>query len=321
MTSTTKSETLMRAIATRTWGGTEVLEDVELPRPEPLPTEVLVRVRAASVNPVDIWSRTTGGFGLWGRPAILGHDVSGVVEAVGPGVALLAPGDEVFGMPQFPHQAGAYAQYVTAPPRHLARKPSALTHVEAAALPLAGLTAWQTLVETAEVQEGQRVLIHAAAGGVGHLAVQVAKARGAHVIGTARAAKHDWLRALGADELIDYETVDFAQVVRDVDVVIDGVGGEYAERSVPTLRDGGTLFSLPQPMPDEARAAAAERSIRTAWPVVEPDARGLSELVALVEAGRLRPRIDRVFGLDEVRAAHDHAAGGHVTGKVVIEVG
>ena len=190
----------MRAIGQETFGGPEVLRVVEVGRPEPGISEVLVRVHATAVNPTDLWHRSTGG--LLGTTVRLGWDVSGVVEEVGLGVTWLHPGDEVFGMPRLPEAAGTYADYVTSPARHLARKPAGLSHVEAAGLGLAGLTAWQAVVDTADVQPGQRVLIHAAAGGVGHLAVQIAKARGAYVIGTARAAKHDLVRGLGADEIV-----------------------------------------------------------------------------------------------------------------------
>ncbi len=202
----------MRSVRQSTVGGPEVLELVEVPRPAPGPTEVLVRVAAAGVNPVDWKVRARGGF-LGEPPFTVGWDVAGEVEEVGFGVTRFAPGDRVFGMPRFPREAAAYSEYVTSPSRQLARIPENVSDIEAAALPLAGLTAWQALVETADVQPGQRVLILAAAGGVGHLAVQIAKARGAYVLGTARAAKHAFLRELGVDEAIDYTQVDVAERV------------------------------------------------------------------------------------------------------------
>jgi NADPH:quinone reductase-like Zn-dependent oxidoreductase len=310
----------MRAISQDAWGAADVLHEVQLERPQPLPTEVLVRVHAAGVNPTDWKSRSHGGLGLWGKPPILGYDVSGVVEATGAGVTLFAPGDEVFGMPRFPHQAGAYAEYLTAPSRHLARKPPALSHVEAAALPLVGLTAWQALVDMAVVRPGQRVLIHAAAGGVGHLAVQIAKARDAYVIGSASPAKHDVVRKLGADEVIDYRAVDFLDAVRDIDVVIDPVGGDYVERSLATLRAGGILVTLPAPLPEALVASAAARSLRAAYLLVEPDREGLAAIGELVAAGKLRPLIDRVFPLAEAAAAHAYGEQGRTTGKIVLSV-
>ena len=190
----------MRAISQDTLGGPEVLKMVEVDRPEPRPSEVLVRVHAAGVNPTDWKNRATGGL-LGDPPFMLGWDVSGVVEAVGLGVTLFQPGDEVFGMPPLPVRRRRVRRVRDRAGPALARKPAGLDHVQAAALPLAALTAWQALVDTAGVRPGQRVLIHAAAGGVGHLAVQIAKARGAYVIGTASAAKHDLLRGLGADEV------------------------------------------------------------------------------------------------------------------------
>lgn len=237
----------MRAIVVNEWGGPENLVEREIDRPEPGLGEVLVRVHAAGVNPVDWKTRDSGALIAWGEHPIVGWDVSGTVEAVGPGVTLHAPGDEVYGMPHFPRQAGGYAEYVSAPARHFAAKPAALDHVQAAALPLAALTAWQALVDTAGVSAGQRVLVHAAAGGVGHLAVQIAKARGAYVIGTASAGKHALLRELGADEVIDYRTTDFEDAVADVDVVIDAVGGDYTRRSLKVLKAGGHLVTLPGP--------------------------------------------------------------------------
>ncbi|MDN3355455.1 NADP-dependent oxidoreductase [Actinomadura sp. DC4] len=309
----------MRAVGQDTLGGPEVLKIVEVERPEPGPVEILVRVHAAGVNPTDWKARATGGrFGA--SLPVLGFDVSGVVEEVGPGVTLYKPGDEVFGMPRFPHPAGAYAEYVTAPPRHFIRKPATLDHVRAAALPLVALTAWQGLVDTAGLQAGQRVLVHAAAGGVGHVAVQIAKALGAHVIGTARTPKHDLVRSLGADEMIDYTQVDFAEAVRDVDVVVDTIGGDYGTRSLRTLRDGGVLVSFVPPVEESLRAEAAARGIAAGWTLVEPDYAGLKEIVALVESGRLHAEIDTVFPLEEAAKAHALGETGRTTGKIVLTV-
>ncbi|MET9433743.1 NADP-dependent oxidoreductase [Streptomyces sp. NPDC006551] len=313
----TAASATMRAITAVEWGGPEVLAEARVARPEPGPTEILVRVHAAGLNPVDWKSRATGGFGMWGETPVLGYDVSGVVEAVGLGVTLYAPGDEVFGMPEFPRQAGGYGEYVTGPARHFARKPAGLSHVEAAALPLAGLTAWQALTETAALRAGQRVLVHAAAGGVGHLAVQIAKARGAYVIGTASAAKHAFLRALGVDEPIDYTTTDFAEAVRDVDIVLDSYGGDYGTRSLPVLREGGTLVTLPSP---DAVPVATERGIRTGFTLVEPDYAGLLGLAELVETGRLRPEVDTVLPLAEAAKAHELGESGRTRGKIVLTV-
>lgn len=306
----------MRAVVVEQWGGPENLVEREMERPEPGPGEVLVRVHAAGVNPVDWKTRAGGALIEWGPVPAVGWDVSGTVEAVGPGVGIFRPGDEVFGMPLFPRQAGGYAEYVVAPARHLAPKPASLTHLEAAALPLAALTAWQALVDAADVRPGERVLVHAAAGGVGHLAVQIAKARGAHVIGTASAGKHDLVRELGADEVIDYRETRFEDVVSDMDVVLDGIGGETAERSLKVLRDGGRLITLPGP--DDV--PAARDGVRAAWVLVEPDHLGLREIAALVDQGRLRPVVDLVVPLAEASKAHAIGEQGRTTGKIVLSV-
>ncbi|MFG2718202.1 NADP-dependent oxidoreductase [Streptomyces sp. NPDC048416] len=311
----------MRAISLPRLGGPEVLTEIETERPEPGPGEILVRVHAAGVNPADWKIRTHGGFTPMGTPAILGHDVSGTVEAVGLGVTLYRQGDEVFGMPLFPHQAGAYAEYVTAPARHFVPKPEGIDHIQAAALPLAALTAWQSLVDTAQLAAGQRVLIHAAAGGVGHLAVQIAKARGAYVIGTASAAKHAFVRGLGADEVIDYTAVDFTEAVRDVDVVFDTVGGDYATRSLKVLRPGGTLVSISGPDEPELLAEAAERGVRAGFTLVEPDLYGMRAIAALVAEGALRVEIDSVFELADAAKAHEYGERGRTQGKIVLRVG
>ncbi|MFE2235257.1 NADP-dependent oxidoreductase [Streptomyces sp. NPDC059442] len=306
----------MRAVVVEQWGGPETLVEREIERPVPGLNEVLVRVHAAGVNPVDWKTRASGALIEWGAAPVVGWDVSGTVEAVGPGVGVFRPGDEVFGMPLFPRQAGAYAEYVVAPARHLAPKPASLSHVEAAALPLAALTAWQALVDTAGVRPGERVLVHAAAGGVGHLAVQIAKARGAHVIGTASAAKHDLVRSLGADEVVDYRDVRFEDVVADVDVVLDGLGGETAERSLKVLRAGGRLVTLPGP--DDV--PTTPEGVHAQWMLVEPDHMGLREITALVESGRLKPVVDTVLPLAEAAKAHSVGEQGRTTGKIVLTV-
>ncbi|BDH16321.1 NADP-dependent oxidoreductase [Streptomyces hygroscopicus] len=311
----------MRAVSQDTAGGPDVLKMTTTDRPVPGPTEILVRVHAAGVNPTDWKSRSQGAFMTGAKaPFTLGFDVSGVVEAVGLGVTLFAPGDKVFGMPRFPHPAGAYAEYVTAPARHFAHLPASLDHVQGAALPLASLTAWQALVDTAQVQPGARVLIHAAAGGVGHLAVQIAKSRGAYVIGTARQAKHDFLRGLGADELIDYTQQDFAEAVRDVDIVLDTIGGDYGARSLRTLRPGGTLVSI-LPLDDTFPAAQArEARVRAGFLLVEPDRAGLQAVAGLVDSGKLRVAVDTVVPLEEAAKAHTLGETGRTTGKIVLTV-
>ncbi len=311
---------MMRAVTQDVLGDPDVLRVTHVDRPEPAPTEVLVRTAAAGVNPVDWKTRRTGGR-LGPPPFILGWDLAGVVEAVGFGVTRFAVGDRVFGMPRFPHPAGCYAEYVTARSRQLVRIPAGLGDVAAAALPLGGLTAYQTLVETAGVGPGTRVLVHAAAGGVGHLAVQIAKARGAHVIGTARAVHHPLLAELGADELIDYTSVDVGAAVRDVDVVLDLVGGPTAVDSLPTLRDGGLLVTVPSGADlGPLRAAAGDR-VRTTPFLVEPSQVGMEALAGLVEAGSLRVRIARTFPLEQAAAAHELLEHGDVGGgKIVLTV-
>jgi NADPH:quinone reductase-like Zn-dependent oxidoreductase len=298
--------TTMRAITVQWAGGPEVLTEVEVPRPEPGPVEVLVRVHAAGVNPTDWKSRARGEtFGAT-APYVPGYDVSGVVEAVGLGVRLFRPGDEVFGMPLFPKPPGAYAEFVAAPPRHFVRKPAGLDHVTAAGLPLAGLTAWQSLVDIAHVQAGQRVLIHAAAGGVGHLAVQIAKALGAYVIGTASKPKHEFVRGLGADEVIDYRTEDFTSA-GEVDVVIDTIGGDYGPRSRSLVRPGGRYVAL---------ASREDEDMM----LVEPDHAGMLALVDLVGREKLAVTIDEVFPLSQAAAAHAYGEKGGTTGKIVLAV-
>ena len=307
----------MRAIRQQTLGGPEVLELVDVPRPEPAPTEVLVRVAAAGVNPVDWKTRTRGGF-LGSPPFTVGWDVAGVVEEVGRGVTRFEPGDRVFGMPRFPREAAAYAEYVTSPSRQLARTPDELDDVHAAALPLAGLTAWQALVETAGVEEGQRVLILAAAGGVGHLAVQIAKTRGAYVIGTARAAKHAFLAGIGTDETIDYTTESVEDRVRDVDVVLDLVGNESSAGALETVRDGGIFISVPSGSGlDALREAAGDRA-RVTGILVEPDRQGMEAIADLAASGALRAEIAQTFPLAEAARAHELGETGRTQGKLVL---
>jgi NADPH:quinone reductase-like Zn-dependent oxidoreductase len=312
----------MRAITATAWGAADLLAEIDVPRPDPGPTEVRVRVHAAGVNPTDWKQRVTGGLGLWGDPPIFGYDVSGVVDAVGLGVELFRPGDEVFGMLHFPKQGGTYAEYVTAPARQLVAKPASIDHVQAAALPMAALTAWHVLVDTAHVREGQRVLVHAAAGGVGHLAVQLAKARGGYVVGTAREHKHELLRSLGADELIDYTQQPFEEAISDIDVVVDAIGGNYPARSLATMRVGGILICLASPFdpPEDVVRDAASRGLRTASPLVEPDRLALTAIAELVEAGRLRATIAEALPLAQACRAHELGETGQTTGKLVLTV-
>ncbi|MER8097903.1 NADP-dependent oxidoreductase [Streptomyces goshikiensis] len=315
----------MRAVVQDTFGGSEVLRVQQVTRPVPLPTEVLVRVHAAGVNPVD-W-KTRGGTGMAGLlgepPFTLGWDVSGVVEEVGFGVTTLKAGDEVYGMPWFPRVANAYAEYVTAPARQFARKPATVDHVHAAAVPLAALTAWQAIVDTAHVQAGQRVLVTAAAGGVGHFAVQFARHMGAHVIATASAARHRWLRELGADETIDYTTTRFEEAAKDVDVVIDLVGDAHdltSTRSLKVLRPGGLLVAVPAGVSPELAQAAEEAGVRVTPFLVEPDGAALTTIAGLIDDDEVVVEVEETFPLEQAGAAHARGEAGRTCGKLVLTV-
>ncbi|MEB8339169.1 NADP-dependent oxidoreductase [Streptomyces endophyticus] len=309
----------MKAISQDTLGAPEVLQEVEVPRPKPGIGQIVVAVHAAGLNPTDYKHRASGMF-LGKPPFVLGWDVSGVVEEVGLGVALFQPGDEVFGMLPYPYGAGSHAEYVAGPARAFVPKPAGLSHVEAGALPLVGLTAWQALVDVAQVGPGQRVLIQAAAGGVGHVAVQIAKARGAYVIGTASAAKHEFVRGLGADEVIDYRTVDVAAEVRDIDVVLDTLGGEDRLRSLDVLKPGGILVSLLPVQFDEVTARARELGVRAIAMLVEHDQAGMRAVAELVESGGLTVHVADTYPLAEAAKAHAEGDTGRVTGKLVLTV-
>ncbi|MGY2005371.1 NADP-dependent oxidoreductase [Nocardia gipuzkoensis] len=293
----------MLAIRQYTFGGPEVLEVAEVDRPRPGPGEVLVRVAATSVNAAD-WKVRAGLVGKLGDPPLtLGLDVSGVVDELGTGVDRFAVGDPVYGMVF----GGANAEYVVAQAHTLAPKPRNVDLVQAAALPTAALTAWQAL---AALGTGQRVLVHAAAGGVGHLAVQIAKHRGGFVIGTARAVNHGYLRGLGADEVIDYTAVDFGSVARDVDLVLDLVGGEYGSRSLQVLGPHGRLI--------DTQGSNAEADPRYERFYVEPAGVSLREITTMVERGHLQATIDRVLPLSEAAQAHRLSEAGRVRGKIVL---
>ncbi|WP_443073164.1 NADP-dependent oxidoreductase [Streptomyces sp. S465] len=309
---------VMLALHQTALGGPEVLRLTELPRPAPGPGEILVAVHAAGLNPTDFKHRALSIF-LPPPPLTLGWDVSGTVVETGLGVTLFQPGDEVFGMLPYPYGVGSHAEYVTGPTRAFAAKPAGIDHVQAAALPLAALTAWQALVETADLRAGQRVLIHAAAGGVGHLAVQIAKERGAHVTGTASAPKHDFLRELGADACVDYRSEDFTDTEERYDVVLDALGGETATRSVGVLRPGGVLVSL-VPTAEDTRAAAEKAQVRAVTLLVEHDQAGMRAVAELVDRGRLRAHVSGTFPLAEGARAHALGETGRTTGKLVITV-
>jgi NADPH:quinone reductase-like Zn-dependent oxidoreductase len=293
----------MRAVRQHALGGPEVLVVEDVPRPEPGPTEVLVRVAAAGVNPVDWKVRKGGGF-LGEPPFTVGWDVAGVVEELGTGVTWLSVGDRVFGMPRFPREAACYAEYVVSPSRHLARVPEAWSDVEAGAVPLAGLTAWQALVETCGIGEGSRVLVLGAAGGVGHFAVQIAKARGAWVASTSSVEKHSFLRELGVDEPLDKN----GPLDVEADVVFDAVGGEAA-LAAPRGARVVTVSS-------SSVASLREAGLDAVGILVEPDRGGLDGLVA---AG-VRPHVEATFPLEEAGRAHELLEQGRTRGKIVLTI-
>lgn len=310
----------MYAVRMHEFGEPEVLIYEAAPKPAPMGDEVLIRVHAAGINPVD--GKTRQGSGVAWRypnpfPLILGWDVSGVIEAVGTTVTEFNVGDEVYGMVGFPEIGAAYAEYVTASPNDIALKPASIDHIHAAALPLVGLTAWQALFDTADLSAGQRVLIHAAAGGVGYIAVQLAKWKGATVLGTASPWNEQFLRGLGVDQVLNYQEPDFLKDVSEVDVVLDPIGGEAREQSWAVLKPNGILVSI---VGEPSAEKALEHGVRGARMLVRPNAAQLHDLAKLVDGGQLRVKVDQILPLQNAARAHQLSQTGHTQGKLVLQV-
>ena len=308
----------MKAVHIHDYGGLDVLHYEEAPRPVPGAGEVLIRVYATTMNPFDCAVRAgyMGQYFNYTFPLILGTDVSGVVEEVGAGVTDVSVGDVVYTRAGV-YRDGAHAEYVLAIAADVVPKPQSLDHIYAAALPHVTLTAWQGLIEFADLSEGQTVLIHAAAGGVGHVAVQLAKWRGARVIGTA-SINLPFLEELGVDVPIDYTTTAFEDVAKDVDVVLDLLGGETQQRSWQVLKPGGILLSTVQPPSQETAIAhgVRQRMIGTAPPIRKV----LTQAAKMVEENRLKPHVSAVLPLEEIQKGHEMIEGRHTRGKIVLQV-
>lgn len=320
----------MMAVRFHRFGDPAVLVHEEVPRPQPAADEVLIRVHAAGLNPPDWYVRT--GFadfpaGVLPAPAVRlpftpGSDVSGVVAAVGAGVTQWSVGDEVFGLVRFPavpdvnHGGSAYAEYATAPASHLARKPDSIGHIEAAGVPMSALTAYQFLFDVVGLQDGKTVLVNGAAGGVGHFLVQLAKTRGARVIGVASGRHASFLRRLGVDDFVDYTTTAVAEAAHGVDHLFDTVGGPHGHRLVPVVKRGGTISPVFYGEYHRARAAELGISLKSAQ--VHSDGQQMAGLARLIDAGKVTVGIDSVFDLADASKAHQRAEEGHIQGKIIL---
>lgn len=315
----------MRAAVIDGPGDPQALHIDTLPVPTPVMSELLVRVVAAGVNPIDAKTRSGAGVSaaIGAYPAALGYDFSGIVVRSPYEAHPLQPGTPVFGMLSFPRTGGGYAEYAVVPSLSVARKPGTLSHVEAAGVPLAALTAWGLVVETAHAHEGQRMLIHAGSGGVGHFAVQFAAYFGAHVTVTASGRNAAWLRDLGATVVIDYTTTRFEDVLSDMDVVIDLVGDVHDDtgrRSLRVLRPGGLLAVVPTGSTPGYAAAAEAAGVRATSYKVTPDGGALATIGRLLDSGAIQVYVDKVFDLSEAAAAHTEIERGHTRGKIVLRV-
>ncbi len=303
----------MKAIRVHEYGGPEKLRYEDVPQPEPGAGQVLVRVHAASVNPVD-YKIGTGKYRPPSLPWIPGGDFSGVVEALGAGVRGVSKGDAVYGDSP---TGGAYAEFVVAPTEMIAPKPRKLSHIEAASVPIAGQTAWQGLFEHAQLQAGQTVLIHGAAGGVGTFAVQLAHWKSARVLATAGAENIEYVRTLGADQVIDYKATPFESVAKNVDVVLDLIGGETQVRSFAVLKPGGYLIATSQPPPE---AEAARHKVHALMMYMQAATADLKQLADLLDTGTIKTVLTRTYPLAQAREAWKQIMSGHTRGKLVLEV-
>ncbi len=315
----------MRAMVIDRTGGPDMLRLADVPRPMRVNSEVIVRIVAAGINPID--AKTRAGRGVSGAidrwPAVLGYDFSGVVVEAAFEAHPLQPGTEVFGMASVPRYSGSYAEYAAVSTLSVLRKPAGLSHLEAAGVPLAALTAWGMVVDLAKAHEGQRMLIHAGAGGVGHFAVQFAAYFGAHVIATGSTRNVAWLRELGAAEVVDYTQTRFDQSLSNIEVVIDLIGNVHDDtgtRSLTVLRPGGLLVNAPTGSWPTLVEDATAVGMRTTGYKVAPDAATLALIARLLESGEIRVHLDEVFDLADAAAAHEKLEQGHTRGKIVLKV-
>jgi NADPH:quinone reductase-like Zn-dependent oxidoreductase len=311
----------MKALALKGPGGVEMLEWVELPRPVPGSGEVVVAVKAIGINPIDV--KTRKGIGLYPRltaesPIIIGWDVCGIIVEKGADVSEFQVGDEVFGMVNFPGHGKAYAEYVACRAEHLAHKPAPISYAQAAATCLAALTAWQALTLFANVNSNTRILIHAAAGGVGHFAVQMARYMGAYVVGTCSQANMDFVLSLGAHEVIDYTHVPFESKIKDIDMVIDGVGGEYIDRSLKVLKKGGIYICLPSNNSQGVTEKSGSAGVNGHTMLVQSNGNDMKTLARLLENKHIVPHISHQFSFENIPLSHQQIETGRTVGKIVV---
>jgi NADPH:quinone reductase-like Zn-dependent oxidoreductase len=314
----------MKAAIINEFGEAEVLQITEIDKPEINNEEVLIKVKSAGINPVDAKVRagTSGISRQIKLPTILGWDVSGIIENVGKNVQFFKSGDEVFGCIGFPGLGKTYAEFTVANPQLLAKKPYNISFEEAAAVPLAGLTAYQAINEELKVTAGQKILIQAAAGGVGHLAVQFAKINGASVIGTASEKNERFLKSLGVDQFIDYKKEKFEELVHDVDAALDAMGGEILYRTISCVKRGGIVVCLPSSTKNDPKAIelAKERNIKLIWPMMRPDGEQMRLIANWLQDKKMKVNVDKIFTLDQITWAHKAVETHNTKGKVVIKV-
>lgn len=311
----------MKAIVLKNFGDVNNLVTQELPMPSISANDVLVQVKAISINPVDV--KTRAGKGMAGMlkgisPLILGWDISGIIVEVGTAVTQFKKGDEVFGMVNFPGHGQAYAEYVAAPAAHLALKPTSISHQEAAAATLAALTAWQALTSQAKIKVGEKVLIHAAAGGVGHYAVQIAKHLGAYVIGTSSSANKDLVLSLGADAHFDYKNQPFEDLPKDIDFVFDTVGGDNVDLSIGIVRKGGTVISIPSGLSESVVEKAKAKGVNGYFFLVQSSGEDMKSIANLLDKGIIKSHVMKAYAFDQMAQAHLQVETGRTQGKVVV---
>lgn len=311
----------MRAIILNEPGDVNQLHYTEIPQPEPLENEVLIKVKAISINPVDV--KTRAGKGVYGRlkeesPLIIGWDISGVVEKTGSKVTQFKKGDAVFGMVNFPGHGKAYAEYVAAPETHLALKPANVSFEEAAAATLVALTAYQALVHHAKVQAGQNILVHAASGGVGHIAIQIAKYLGAAVTGTSSLKNKEFVLGLGADKHIDYNAYDWNSHQDSFDFILDTIGGDNIDKSIEVTKKGGTLISIPTGLNEKVTEKAKLKGIEGYFILVQSNGQDMKAIADLLEKGIIKPFVSETFPFDKMKEAHLQQETGRTKGKIII---